>query len=145
METRLHLDHAFKLARQNSNCHESRDGCLIVAKNGQVLGTGSTGMLAAVGHDRRKCGCVGHCRSSHAETRAIAACGPRINRAHQLYAVHAPCPDCINLLLSTPVAEIIFAIETDPISPSGMLWERAGRVWTVHPYRPQDLKDIDND
>jgi len=144
-QTRIHhLDHAFKLARLHANCRECRDGCLVVARNEQVIGTGTTGMTPITGHSRHDCCCSGHCRSSHAVTRALSACGPRINRAHTLFAVHAPCPDCINLLTSTPIIEIVYAIDDTFDSPSCMLWERAGRTWTCHPYRPQDLKDIDD-
>lgn len=137
------LDMAFKLARINANCKEAHVGCLITTHHHHILGTGTTGMIAPHGHDRHDCCCMGYCRSSHAEARAVAACGSHINRARILFTTHAPCPDCINLLLATPVEEIVFSID-NPISPSCMLWERGGRTWTWHSYNPHKADNNDS-
>lgn len=142
---RQHLDLAFKLMRMHSNCKDQQDACVILDGNGHVLGTGTIGITGM--HTRGKdktCGCMGYCKSSHAVTRAVAACAAHVKRARIAYCVHAPCPDCINLLHGTPITEIVFAID-DPQSPAGMLWMRHGCTWTHHPYLPQTLKDDDDD
>lgn len=139
---RANLDLAFKLMRLHSNCKDGQDACVIVDGNNHVLGTGTIGITRMPRN--ASCGCMGYCRSSHAVTRAVAACASRVRRARIAYCVHAPCPDCINLLHGTPIHEVVFAID-DPQSPSCMLWERHGCVWTHHPYLPPPLKDIDDD
>lgn len=137
-----HLDAAFKLMRLHSNCKDAQDACIIVDHHGHVLGTGTIG-IPGIRHDL-PCNCRGYCRSSHAVTRAINACGSRIGRARTLYSVHAPCPDCINLLTATPIEEIVFAIP-DLASPAEMLWLRHGRTWTQSFLPQSTLKDIDDD
>lgn len=141
-----HLDTAFKLMRLHSNCKDGQDACVIVDHHGHVLGTGTIGTPVAmrVNASPLPCTCRGYCRSSHAVTRAINACSSRIGRAHTCYCVHAPCPDCINLLTATPIEEIVFAIP-DLASPSEMLWLRHGRTWTQHFLPQSTLKDIDDD
>lgn len=136
------LDLAFKLMRLHSNCKDQQDACIITDHNNHILGSGTQGITRTPA--LKACQCMGYCRSSHAVTRAIAACGSRINRAHTAYCVRAPCPDCINLLHGTPVIEIVFAID-EPNSPAEMLWLRHGGVWTHHLYQPDPLKDDNND
>lgn len=140
---RHNLELVFKLMRLHSNCKDQPDACIITDGHGHVVGTGTASITRPAKF--KDCGCMGYCRSSHAVTRAVAACGSHIKRARTCYSAHAPCPDCINLLTSTPIEEIVFAID-EPNSPSEMLWLRHGKVWTHHPIPlGSNLKDIDDD
>ena len=136
------LDAVYKLVRANSNCKDLQDACVIADSHGRVVGTGFIGISRA--QSGLPCGCVGYCRSSHAVTRAVAGCSSRIKHARLCVCWHAPCPDCINLLIGTPIQEIVSAID-DPQSPSSILWERHGCVWTIHPYSPSTLRDRKDD
>lgn len=133
MQTRHKLlSQAWRLAHL-SNCSERKEAVLITDRHNRVLASGVTGTRAVA---LPPCACQqGHCSSTHAVSRALSGVGHRVNRAKTIYCTHAPCPDCINQLLGTPIEEIIFVMD-DPESPSCMLWMRSGRTWTHELYNP---------
>lgn len=120
-------------AALRSTCNRAMVGCLIVAPDHSVLATGYNGSLAGephctdAGHIMRN----GHCvRSVHAEANAIAQAarrGTAVDHA-TAYLTHAPCINCVKLLLSAGIVRVVYVRAYDDGDNMTYLAAHADRV-----------------
>lgn len=66
------------------------------------------------------------CHAIHAEARALSECDK--TKIKDIYSTKAPCPSCVQLLLTTPCKRIYFLTDSNDQS-NKVLWVGAGREW----------------
>lgn len=101
-----------KLIATRSTCPKLSVGC-VLTRNNHVISTGFNGSISKDKHCIEE-GCLevdGHCiRTVHAEVNAVTQCAKQgiETEGAIAYITHFPCLNCVKVLLSSGVREIIY-------------------------------------
>src|SRR5690606_1955881 len=131
-----------QLVSLRGTCVRRKTGCVLVDKNGFVIGTGYNGRPSGAEHCSSGFFCEGYdqpsgqglhlCEAIHAEANALLPC-KNTQEIVTAYCTHSPCIHCVKLLQNTSCRNIVFANRYAHDSVSKELWEREpmiGRSWT---------------
>lgn len=97
-----------KITATRSSCKKLHVGCILV-KNNRIVAQGYNGFIAGCEH--KSCRRDGHeIATVHAEQNAITDCAKRGVSCNNCiaYITHYPCLNCVKLLLSSGIKEIIY-------------------------------------
>ena len=118
--TRHTKDHTFMLMAialaRRSTCPRRRVGCVLIDKDGHIIGSGFNGVAAGLDHCIDK-PCRGAeyssgegldlCEAIHAEANSLLRCHD-VREIDTCYVTTAPCIHCAKLLLNTGCKTIVY-------------------------------------
>lgn len=97
-----------KITATRSSCRKLNVGCMLV-KDNRIVSQGYNGFISGCKHE--SCNRDGHeVATVHAEQNAIADCAKRGVSCNgcKAYITHYPCLNCVKILLSAGIKEIIY-------------------------------------
>lgn len=133
--------------------HETKVGCLILSKNGQIISHGYNGTPTGFDNECKdiictadKCNCTDKCYANchdcadviiktksevlHAESNAIAKCAKYVSSTDgaTVYVTLSPCKDCAKLIIQAGISRVVYRKQYKDLSGVNLLKQAGIKV-----------------
>lgn len=116
-----------KALASRAACLKRQVGCVLVDKQGRIIGTGYNGRPRGLPNCRGGYACTAHCEGVHAEINALLQC--KGDDVHAAYVTHAPCWHCVKALVNTGCQSIWYLDGETYEAKAHQLWYDLNRSW----------------